>query len=68
MRKIIVGLPNCQNCNMLKNACPDAEKVDMNPADLLNFARALDIKSIPFVVCVGDVGELENELRVNVIK
>ena len=63
MKAVIVGLPNCQNCNMLKNACPDVDKVELNPVDMLNFARAVGIKSVPFVVFVGEVDELERVLK-----
>lgn len=63
MKAVIIGQPNCQNCNMLKGACPDVEKVEMNPVDILNFAREVGIKSVPFVVITGDVGELQNVLK-----
>lgn len=63
MKAVIIGMPNCQNCNMLKGACPDVEKVEMNPVDILNFARVVGIKSVPFVVLTGDVGELQAALK-----
>lgn len=63
MKAVIIGMPNCQNCNMLKNACPDVEKVELNPVDILNFAREVGIKSVPFVVITGDVDELQNVLK-----
>lgn len=63
MKAVIIGMPNCQNCNMLKGACPDVEKIEMNPVDILNFARVVGIKSVPFVVLTGDVGELQAALK-----
>ena len=63
MKKVIIGMPNCQNCNMLKNACPDVEKIELNPVDILNFAREVGIKSVPFVVITGDVDELQKVLK-----
>ncbi len=60
MKSVIIGMPNCQNCNMLKGACPDVEKIEMNPVDILNFAREVGIKSVPFVMITGDVRKLQN--------
>ena len=67
MKKIIVGIPNCMQCKTLASACPDVEKVEVEPSDILNFARAVGIKSMPFVVAVGEPHELQKELSVNVI-
>lgn len=63
MKATIIGQPNCQNCNMLKAACPDVEKIEMSPVELLSFARAAGIKSVPFVVLTGDVAELQNAIK-----
>ena len=63
MKKIIVGIPNCQNCKVLSNACPNVEKVELEPSDILNFARNVGIKSMPFVVIVGEPHELQAELQ-----
>lgn len=35
---------------MLMAQCPDAEHVEVQPAELLQFARAVGIQSMPFVV------------------
>ena len=63
MRKIIISIPNCQKCKMLKEQNPDAESVELQPDQLLQFARAVGIQSMPFLVCVGDVQELDGVLK-----
>ena len=63
MRKVIIGMEGCQKCKMLKQACPDVELVELSPLDILNFARAVDIKSIPFIVVIGDQDELQKVLE-----
>lgn len=63
MRKIIISMPNCQKCEMLKKQCPDAEVVTATPDALLPFARMVNIQSMPFVVCVGEPHELETVLK-----
>lgn len=63
MRKIIIGLENCQRCQMLKNQNPNVESVELKPEQLLEFARAVGIQNMPFVVCVGDVSELDGVLK-----
>ena len=60
MRKVIISMPNCQKCEMLKAQCPDAEVVVAQPNDLLAFAR---IQSMPFVVYVGEPHELAEMLK-----
>ena len=63
MRKIIVGIPNCQKCQMLKLQNPDAESVELQPDQLLSFARAVGIQSMPFVVVLGEPHELVEVLK-----
>ena len=63
MRKVIIGMEGCQKCKMLKQACPDVELVELSPLDILNFARAVDIKAIPFIVVTGDQDELQKVLE-----
>lgn len=63
MRKIIIGIPNCQKCQMLKTQNPEAESVELQPDELLQFARAVGIQSMPFLVCVGDVQDLDKILK-----
>lgn len=63
MRKIILSMPNCQRCEMLKKQCPDAEVVVAQPAELLQFARLVGIQTMPFVVCVGETNELAEVLK-----
>lgn len=63
MRKIIISMPNCQKCEMLKRQCPDAEVVSAEPAELLQFARLAGIQSMPFVVCTGEPHELAEVLK-----
>ena len=48
---------------MLKQACPDVELVEVSPLDILNFARTVDIKGLPFIVVTGDQDELQNVLE-----
>lgn len=63
MRKIIISIPNCQKCKMLKEQNPEAESVELQPAELLQFARAVNIQSMPFVVVVGEVQDLDKVLK-----
>ena len=63
MRKVIISMPNCQKCEMLKTQCPYAEVVVADPNDLLQFARLAKIQSMPFVVCVGEPHELAEVLK-----
>ena len=63
MKAVIISVESCQKCKMLNMACPDVDKVEMNPVDLLNFARAADIKSMPFVVLTGEINELEKVIK-----
>lgn len=56
-RKIIVSIPNCQKCKMLMAQCPDAEHVEMQPSELLAFARATGIQSMPFVIITDPIAE-----------
>lgn len=62
MRKIIISIPNCQKCEMLKAQCPDAEVVKAEPSELLQFARLVGIQSMPFLVVTGEPHELETIL------
>ena len=58
-KKIIVGIPNCPKCQNLHAQCPDVEFVEVQPNELLAFARAVGIQSMPFLVTtdptVGDI-------------
>ena len=63
MRKIIISMPNCQKCEMLKKQCPDAEVISAEPAELLQFARLVGIQSMPFVVYTGEPHELAEVLK-----
>ena len=63
MRKIIISMANCPKCQMLKTQNPEAESVELQPDQLLQFARAVGIQSMPFVVCVGDVQDLDKVLK-----
>ena len=63
MRKIIIAMKDCSKCQMLKTQNPEAESVELQPDELLQFARAVGIQSMPFVVCVGDVQELDGVLK-----
>lgn len=66
MRKIIVGMENCPKCKMLKEQNPNAEYIEIKGEDMLTllaFARIVDIKSMPFVVVVGEMNELDGALK-----
>lgn len=63
MRKIIISIPNCAKCKMLMAQCPDAEHIELQPAELLQFARATGIQSMPFVVVTGEPQELAEMLK-----
>lgn len=63
MRKIIISMENCSKCKVLREQNPDAESVELQPDQLLQFARAVGIQSMPFVCIVGDVQELDGVLK-----
>ena len=63
MRKIIISIPNCPKCKMLKEMNPDVESVELQPSELLAFARATNITSVPFVCFVGEVQEIDTVLK-----
>lgn len=63
MRKIILSQPGCSKCKMLHDICPDTESVELPPAELIAFAKQLDIKSLPIVVLVGEQQELAEKLK-----
>lgn len=65
MKKYIISMPQCQKCKMLKAQNPDIEVVefDVNLNDLVNFARGVGIKSMPFIVITGEPEELDAELK-----
>lgn len=48
---------------MLKTQNPDVDFVELQPDQLLQFARAVGIQSMPFVVCVGEIQELDKVLK-----
>ena len=58
MKKIIISIPNCPKCKMLMAQCPDAEHIELQPAELLQFARATGIQSMPFVVITEPTAEV----------
>lgn len=63
MKQIIVGIDNCQRCEQLKMMCPEAEHVTLQPAEILAFAKALNITTMPFVVSVGEPQELMTVIK-----
>ena len=58
MRKIIISTSGCPKCKMLMAQCPDAEHIELQPAELLQFARATGIQSMPFVVITEPTAEV----------
>ncbi len=63
MKKIIVSIENCQKCAMLKAMAPDVESVVVKPAEILQFAQAVGIQSMPFVVIIGEPHELAETIK-----
>lgn len=67
MKQIIVGMEDCPRCKMLKEQNPEAVYVDFKGDDMLTllaFARVADIKSMPFVITVGEPNELNKVLKI----
>ena len=63
MQKIIISMPGCSKCAMLKDQCKDTKSVEVPQDTLLAFARAVGIQSMPFVIVTGDPQELEKEIK-----
>lgn len=66
MKKMIIGMENCPKCKMLKESNPSAEYIEIKGDDMLTllaFARMVDIKNMPFLVCVGEQNELDGILK-----
>lgn len=67
MKVKVFSAENCQKCEMLKMACPDADCYTINADNqttILNFARMANIKSLPFLIVTGEVDELEKVLHI----
>ena len=67
MKQIIVGMENCPKCKMLKEQNPEAVYIDFKGDDMLTllaFARIIDIKSMPFIITVGEANELNKVLKI----
>lgn len=67
MKQIIIGMEDCPRCKMLKEQNPEAVYVDFKGDDMLTllaFARVADIKSMPFVITVGEPNELNKVLKI----
>lgn len=63
MKKVIIGIPQCQNCARLSAMNPEIEKIELDPDVLLPFARAVGIQSVPFLITIGSVEELDGVLK-----
>lgn len=68
MQKIIVSMPGCSKCAMLKDQCKDTKAVEVPQDVLLAFARAVGICSMPFVVTTGEPQELEYDIKERRVK
>ena len=55
---IIASKDGCSKCNMLKTMVPDAKVYELDPKDIVAFARLCGVSSIPFVVTTGEPDEL----------
>lgn len=61
MKHIIVGMENCPKCKMLKEQHPEVDYIEFKGDEMLTllaFARTMDIKSLPFLVTIGEIDEL----------
>lgn len=56
-------MENCQKCAMLKAIAPDADVITVQPAEILQFARAAGVSSMPFVVVTGEPQELAKLIK-----
>ena len=56
-------MKDCSKCKTLKDMNPEAESVELQPDQLLQFARAVGVQSMPFLCIVGDVSELDGVLK-----
>lgn len=66
MKHIIIGMENCPKCKMLKEQNPDAIYIEFKGDDMLTllaFARIVDIKSLPFVITVGETNDLSKVVK-----
>lgn len=63
MRKIILSQSGCSKCKSLAAQCPDAEVIELEPAQLLSIARMLEISMLPIVVITGETDELAKVLK-----
>ena len=63
MKTIIISIENCQKCAMLKQMAPNTDSFVLQPGDLLQFARAAGIQSMPFVVMTGEPQELADKIK-----
>lgn len=63
MKKIIISIENCQKCAMLKQMVPDVDAVVVKPSEILQFAQAVGIQSMPFVVLTGEPHELAGAIK-----
>ena len=63
MRKIILSQSGCSRCKSLAAQCPDAEVIELEPAQLLSIARMLEISMLPIVVITGETDELAKVLK-----
>lgn len=63
MQAKIITMPMCSKCRSLKDACPDTECIELDQAEILEFARKVGIRSMPFVILIGEPGELTQVVK-----
>lgn len=51
-KKIIISMKDCSKCKMLKEQCPDVQSIELQPNEILAFARATGIQSMPFALII----------------
>lgn len=63
MRAIIISMNGCSKCASLKAQCPDAECVTLTPDAILQFAREINVREMPFVVLSGEISDLTKTIK-----
>ena len=64
MEAKIVTMTGCHKCRTLKDLCPDTQCVEgIDESVLLAFARAANLRSLPFLVISGEPDELAKIIK-----
>lgn len=52
--KVIIGIPGCHKCHTLKEQHQDVKFVELQPAELIDFARKVGVASMPIVLTTDE--------------